>query len=166
MIWIALLLAQSGLSAQTAAPSQIERGQALFLETPAGCGTCHALKGQGTAVGPDLKVIARVSPAGIATAIRSTVTQYVQVAKVKSGGSFPTMPPAGDQGSVQIYDISKMPPEPHTVVRADISLTPNASWKHPPSTRKYTDDQLADIIAYLKYAALGSKVAVTPEEVK
>jgi cytochrome c551/c552 len=93
VIWVALLMAQSA-SAQT----QIERGEALFLDPALGCGTCHALKGKGTAIGPDLKGIARLSPAGIAMAVRSSVTQYVQVVTLKSGESFPTLPPpAGDQ---------------------------------------------------------------------
>src|ERR1051325_4712833 len=123
MFWIVLLMAQS------AAPSQIDRGEALFFDANGGCGTCHSLKGKGTAVGPDLKGIARVSPAGIAMAVRSTVTQYVQVVKLKSGESFPTLPPpAGDQ-PVKIYDLSKMPPEAHDVQRADIAgTTANNIW--------------------------------------
>ena len=89
LIWVALLMAQS------AAPSQIDRGEALFLDPALGCGTCHALKGKGTAVGPDLGE-SRVSvPAGIAMAIRSSVTQYVQVVKLKSGESFPDYASAG-----------------------------------------------------------------------
>ena len=162
VIWVALLMAQSA-SAQT----QIERGEALFLDPALGCGTCHALKGKGTAVGPDLKGIARLSPAGIAMAVRSSVTQYVQVVTLKSGETFPTLPPpAGDQ-PVKIYDLSKMPPEAHDVQRADIgSMAANNTWKHPPSTRKYTDQQMADIIAYVRYAGAGTKTPVDPDEVK
>ena len=50
MHWISLLLFVQAASAQT----QIERGEALFLNAEKGCATCHALKGKGTAVGPDL----------------------------------------------------------------------------------------------------------------
>ena len=162
LIWLVLLLAQNA-----APPSQVDRGEALFLDPAQGCGGCHALKGKGTAVGPDLKGIARLSPAGISMAIRSTVTQYVQVVKLKSGESFPTLPPpAGDQ-PVKIFDLSKTPPEVHEVQRADIGgMTANSGWKHPPAGRKYTDEQMADIIAYIRYAGVGNKSAVSPDDVK
>ena len=62
-------------------PAQAARGRELFLHSPKGtaCGTCHAMAGIGTAVGPDLtKLAAAVGPRGIASAIRRTVTAYVQ----------------------------------------------------------------------------------------
>lgn len=68
MIWIALLLAQA------AVPSQTERGETLFFDAQKGCAGCHALKGKGTAVGPDLTVIGQLPAAAIAMAARSTVT--------------------------------------------------------------------------------------------
>lgn len=160
LIWVALLMAQA------AAPSQIDRGEALFMDPALGCGSCHALKGKGTAVGPDLKGIARLSPAGIAMAVRSTVTQYVQVIKLKTGESFPALPPAAGGDQVKVYDLSKTPPEAHEVARADISMSANQTWKHPPVTRKYTDEQMADIIAYIRYAGAGSKAPVDPADVK
>ena len=161
LIWVALLMAQS------AAPSQIDRGEALFFDPAGGCGNCHALKGKGTAVGPDLKGIARLSPAGIVMAVHSSVTQYVQTVKLKSGESFPTLPPpAGDQ-AVKIYDLSKTPPEAHQVERADIaSMSSNSVWKHPPSVKKPADAQMADIIAYIRYAGANIKTPVDPEDVK
>ena len=159
MIWLALLLAQS------AVPTQIDRGEALFYDAARGCGSCHSLKGKGTAVGPDLKDIARLSPKGISMAIRSTVTQYVQVVKLKSGESFPGMPPT-DQ-STQVYDLSKMPPEPHKAAKADVaSLSPNNNWKHPPSARKYTAEELADLIAYIRFAGANNRQAVSPDDVQ
>lgn len=160
LIWVALLMAQA------AAPSQIDRGEALFMDPALGCGSCHALKGKGTAVGPDLKGIARLTPAAIVMAVRSTVTQYVQVVKVKGGDSFPALPPAAGSDPVKVYDLSKTPPELHEAARADLSMSPNQTWKHPPVTRKYTNEQMADIIAYIKYAGAGSRTPVDPEDVK
>src|ERR671933_2508991 len=99
MTWaLLLLLAQAGV------PTQIERGEALFNDSARGCASCHAFKGKGTAVGPDLKDISRVFPKGIAMAIRSTVTQYVQIVKLKSGESIVAIPPK--DGATQIYDLS------------------------------------------------------------
>ena len=159
MIWLALLLAQS------AVPTQIERGEALFYDAAHGCGTCHMLKGKGTAIGPDLKDISHLSPKGISMAIRSTVTQYVQVVKLKSGESFPAMPPT--EKTTQVYDLSKMPPEPHNAAKADVASTsPNSTWKHPPSGRKYTDQELADLIAYIRFAGANNRQTVSPEDVR
>ena len=161
MLWAILFFAQA------AGQTQIDRGEALFLDAQNGCATCHSLKGKGTAVGPDLKGIAVLSPGGIATAIRSTVTQYVQIVKLKSGGSFPTMPPSGNDPKVKLYDLSKMPPELHEVDKTDIdSMSPNNNWRHPPSTRNYSAQQIADVIAYIKYAATGSRRAVDPADVQ
>lgn len=165
MFLVFLLMAQSA-AAQSAVPAQIQRGEAVFFEPAAGCGNCHALKGRGTAIAPDLKGVARLSPAGLAMAIRSTATQYVQIIKVKSTGTFPAMPPGADEKTVKIYDLSKMPPELHEVDRADISMSPNSAWKHPPSLRKYSDEQIADVIAYVRYAGAGSKTPVDPADVK
>jgi mono/diheme cytochrome c family protein len=162
MFWAVLFFAQAA-----AGQTQIDRGEALFLNAENGCATCHALKGKGTAVGPDLKGIAVVPPSGIAMAIRSTVTQYVQVVKLKSGESFPTMPPAGSDAKVKLYDLSKMPPEPHELDKSDIaSMSANNGWKHPPSTRKYSAQQMADVIAYVKFAATNSRKPVDPADVQ
>ncbi|HTP31616.1 MAG TPA: c-type cytochrome [Candidatus Acidoferrales bacterium] len=159
MIWIALLLAQA------AAPSQTERGEALFFDAQNGCASCHALKGKGTAVGPDLTVIGKLPPAAIAMAVRSTVTQYVQVVKLKSGESFPAMTGPKDASSVTLFDMSKTPPEKKVVAPGDVTSTAgNDAWKHPPSAAKITPEKLADILAYIKYAATGSKKAVDPSD--
>jgi hypothetical protein len=161
MFWVILMLAQA------AVPSQTDRGEALFFATPDGCGTCHALKGKGTAIGPNLIGMARVGPAGIAMAIRSTVTQYAQSAKLKSSGAtFPTMPPSGDTQTLKLYDLSKMPPEPHDVDKGDVSFSANNTWKHSALIQKYSNEQMADIIAYIKYAGTGQKKAVDPSEVQ
>jgi mono/diheme cytochrome c family protein len=161
MFWIVLLFAQA------AVPSQTERGEALFFDAQKGCGNCHALKGKGTAVGPDLTVMGRLAPAAIAMAARSTVTQYVQVVKLKSGGSFPAMTGKKDDKTVELFDLSKMPPERKEVAPGDIaSMGSNDVWKHPPAAAKISNEQLADVVAYLKFAASGSKKAVSPDDVQ
>lgn len=155
MIWVVLLLAQS------AAPTQVERGEALFFDTAHGCGGCHALKGKGTVIGPDLKDVARLSPKGIAMAVRSTVTQYVQMTKLKDGRTFPSMPPKGDK----VYDLSKTPPE--AVAAAQVaSSSANTGWKHPAGAQGLTDQQIADLVAYIRYAGANSRGAVAPDDIK
>jgi len=161
MVWIALLLAQA------AVPSQTERGEAMFFDAQKGCASCHALKGKGTAVGPDLTVIGKLPAAAIAMAARSTVTQYVQVVNLKSKEKFPAYTASKDDKSVTLFDLSKTPPEKKVVTPGDIaSSAGNDVWKHPPAVAKIGAEQLADIVAYIKYAATGSKKAVDPSEAR
>jgi mono/diheme cytochrome c family protein len=160
MIWAITLL-----FAQAAVPTQIDRGEALFADSARGCASCHALKGKGTAVGPDLKDISRLSPKAIAMAIRSTVTQYVQVIKLKSGESFPSMPLK--EGASTVYDLSKLPPEAHPAQQSEIASTqPNNQWKHPPTARKYTPGEMADIVAYVRFAGANNRQPVEPDDVQ
>jgi putative heme-binding domain-containing protein len=161
MIWVFLLWAQS------AAQQQVQRGEALFREASHGCANCHALKGHGTAVGPDLSIIGRVSAQAIATAVRSSATQYVQTVKLKSGESFPGMPAGQDEKMLQFYDVSKMPPELHKIERAQLeSATNQDQWKHPPSLTGYTSQQLADIIAYIRASVTGNTKTVSADEIE
>jgi mono/diheme cytochrome c family protein len=151
--------------AQAAVPTQIERGEALFSDGARGCAACHALKGKGTAVGPDLKDISRLSPKGIAMAVRSTVTQYVQIVKLKSGESFPAMPPKDN--ATEVHDLSKMPPAVYKATKADVaSMSANAGWMHPPAKAKYTNEELADLIAYIRFAGANNRQTVSPDDVK
>lgn len=160
MFWILLLLAQGASS------NQLDRGEALFNDTANGCVSCHALKGKGTAVGPDLKGVSRLSPKGIAMAVRSTVTQYVQTAKVKGGGTFPAMTGAPEGDNVVVFNLSKMPPEKQLVGKGDVSFSANAGWKHPPSDKKLTDEQIADLVAFIRYAGAGNKQPVSPDDIQ
>lgn len=162
MIWLSVVL----LQAAAALPAQIQRGQDLF-NAEKGCGTCHALKGHGTAVGPDLKVLGRVGVRGLVTAIRATRTEYVQTVKLKSGDSFPGMKASEDATAAAYYDLSKTPPELRKLAPADIaSRTDNAIWKHPPAEGGYTNEQIADIVAYVRWASTGDKKPVDPGDVE
>jgi len=60
-----------------------------------------------------------------------------------------------------------MPPELRKVQQSDIESTKNnETWRHPPLTREYTPAELADIIAYVKYAGNGDKKKIDPDDVK
>jgi len=161
MIWLSLLL-----FLQAAGPTQqIDRGQTLF-NAEKGCATCHALKGHGTAVGPDLKVLGKVGVRALVTAIRASRTEYVETLTVK-GNAFPAMKVSADATTLQYYDLSKTPPELKKFAPADVeSKTDNSTWKHPPSTGGYTDQQIADIIAYIRWATTGEKKAIDPGDVE
>jgi len=161
MLWVVLLWAQSAVD------QQVQRGQALFLDTSHGCASCHALKGRGTAVGPDLSVMGRLSPSAIATAVRSSVTAYVQTVSLKSGESFAGMPAGENEKNLQFYDLSKTPPELRQLERAAVQSTAGQDvWKHPPSVAGYTGQQLADIITYIRYAVTGTAKTVSPGDIE
>ncbi len=162
MVWISVLL-----FLQAAAPTpQIGRGQTLF-NAEKGCATCHALKGHGTAVGPDLRVLVRVGVRALVMAIRASRTQYVEAIKLKSGEEFPGMKVSAEGDNLQYYDLSKTPPELKKFAAADVqSKSDNSNWKHPPSTGGYTNEQLADIVSYIRWAAAGDRKAVAPGDVE
>ncbi len=93
--------------------------------------------------------------------IRSTVTQYVVIVKLKSGRSFPAMPPKADP----VYDLSKMPPEAVSTAADGVASTaPNAEWKHPPSQQKLSPQELADLVAYVRYAGANVRQKVDPDD--
>jgi mono/diheme cytochrome c family protein len=152
---------------QTAAPTpQIERGQTLFFAAN-GCGTCHALNGRGTAVGPDLKILGRIGVRALVIAIRASRTQYVESVKLKGSDPFPGIKVSEDATAVQYYDLSKTPPELRKLAPGDIqSRTDNSTWKHPPADHGYTNQQIADIVAYIRWAAAGDKKVVDPSDVE
>ncbi|MGA3044002.1 MAG: c-type cytochrome [Bryobacteraceae bacterium] len=162
MIWLSVLL-----FLQAAAPNpQIGRGQTLFFADN-GCGTCHTLKGRGTAVGPDLRVLGKVGVRALVTAIRASRTEYVETIKLKEGDPFPGMKVSADATTLAYYDLSKTPPELRKFAPGDVqSKSDNASWKHPPSTGGYTNQQIADIVAYVRWAAAGDRKAVDPSDVE
>jgi mono/diheme cytochrome c family protein len=151
-------------------PEQAERGRKLFFESTKGtpCGNCHQLQGKGTAIGPDLTRLARVHPRAVVTAIRSSRTQYVKSVAVRgTRGTFPGMPVTEEGPVLKYYDLSKNPPELRTIQRTELqSATDNATWKHPPESVDYTPEELADIIAYIRYAGFGDTKGVKPSDVQ
>jgi len=167
------VLLGSVVLAQVKAPppmnAQVQRGKEFFLHSPKGtaCGTCHQIGGVGTAIGPDLtKLASVVGPRGLVSTIQMSMTAYVQEYKIKDLGTFPGIQKEGSSGA-QIYDLSKNPPEMHEVKAGDIqSQKQNEKWKHPPASVEYSSQQLADLIAWLKYCATGSVKEVKASEIE
>jgi cytochrome c553 len=148
---------------------QAQRGRDLFTNSPKGtpCGTCHFMDGAGTAVGPDLSKLASVvGPRGLVMTIQMSMTAYVQEVKTHTG-SFPGIQKEKNGDALQIWDLSKTPPVLLTLQSSDIaSMKQNEKWKHPPTQAGYTSQELADIIAFLKWASNGSTKEVTPADVE
>ena len=163
MIWLSVLLFMQA----SAADKQIERGQTLFLADK-GCNTCHALKGKGTAVGPDLRALDKVGVRPLVMAIRASRTAYVETIKLKESDPFPGMKVVStDATTLQYYDLSKTPPELRKFAPGDVeSKSDNSIWKHPPSVGGYTNEQIADIVSFIRWASTGSRKTVDPSDVE
>jgi len=147
---------------------QARRGKVLFFETTKGmpCGACHLLEGKGTDVGPDLKLIAALSPKGIVMAVLSSRTAYVQEIKT-AAGTFPGMLKKQDGDVSTYFDLSKKPPVQRILKKAEMLDTrDNASWKHPPESTGFSPEELADVIAYVRWAGKGHTSPVKPEDMK
>ncbi len=162
---VVLALGLAVLAAAAEIPQQAGRGKDLFSEKK--CSNCHKLGDNGTAVGPDLTAISRLTPKAIRVMLTATRTAYVVNVKQKVGGAFPAMKVSEDATGSKFYDLSQDPPALKTLEKAQIaSVVDNESWIHPATSYKLEDAQLADIIAYIKFASFGDKKGVNPDDVK
>jgi mono/diheme cytochrome c family protein len=169
-IWLFMAMASGqALASDPKPPEQAARGQAIYFDdnSVARCGSCHVLAGKGTAVGPDISRLARLSPSGIATAIRATLTEYVKTVKLKSGVEFPGMPVKKDTGTLQYYDLNSKQPVLRKLEQDDVASTrENSTWKHPPASAGFTAQQFADVIAYIKWASYGDTKVVNLRDIE
>jgi hypothetical protein len=59
---------------------------------------------------------------------------------------------------VEYYDLSVIPPVLRTLyAKQIISAERDEVWRHPPAKANYSSQELADVIAYLKFATTGSQ---------
>jgi len=147
--------------------AQIERGRELFLNSPKGlpCATCHSLEGRGNSIGPDLTRLASVvGPRGLVMTIRMSMTAYVQEISTK-GRTFPGIQKEKDGDTLRIYDLSKVPAVLLELKSGDVtSMKANTRWTHPPTSAGYSEQELADLISYLKYASTGMAAEVSVKD--
>ena len=143
-------------------PDQAKRGMELFRTSAKGaCSTCHRVEGFGNPAGPDLsKTAAALPPRAMAMAIRATMTVYVQEVKPKEGTPFPGMKSEDGSG---FWDLSATPPVLKKFAKGEAETAQNTKWKHPPESAGYTNEQLADVIAYLRFVASGDRKGVDAE---
>jgi mono/diheme cytochrome c family protein len=149
-------------------PPQAARGFELFTKTakPQPCSTCHTITGKQTTAGPDLKFWSKLAPRAAAMAIRATLTEKALWVEAKQG-EFPGMKISEDSESIQVFDLSKMPPEMRTIAKADVrAAKSNTTWKHPPGTEKYSTAEIADLISYIRWVGAGDKRQISPDEVE
>ena len=75
---------------------------------------------------------------------------------MKDGESFPALRSSETKDTVKLYDLTSAPPVLRTLERSEIeSIAADPSWRHNDFVRAYSDAELADIVAYLRWAATG-----------
>jgi mono/diheme cytochrome c family protein len=144
-------LKASANAASSGMPESASKGKTLFFDPLRGvdrCGTCHALEGVGSAIGPNL---ASGGP-HTAGAIRQGKPAAVRLAALRNGEKFPTL--VVEQGDwFKLYDLGANPPVLRTLAKPDVTFTASSPWRHADATRRYNDDELAAIAEYLSWAA-------------
>lgn len=157
-------------TATAQAPSaQVQRGAALFFDATrdAYCGACHTLDGRGIAVGPDLTRVTDKTPREIAAAMRKRRPDHVVTAHLKDGDSFPALVVLQEGGSVKLLDLTTFPPVLRTLEPAEIeSIASQAEWTHDSFLKGIGPEQMADLVAYIRWIALGDPRPVSGEELK
>ena len=160
----------TAVAQEAAAPSaQIERGKDLFTGSKKGvaCKTCHSLAGIGTAIGPDLTNMAsNGSVHSIVMTMHMTMTEHVYRVKTAVSG-FPGILKDKVGEKVEYYDLSHIPPVLRTLdSRQIVSLERDETWHHPPAMANYTSQELADVIAYLKFVTTGAQKEIAAADVE
>lgn len=152
-----------------AAPTpQIERGRQIFTNAKKGvaCKTCHQLGGVGTAIAPDLTNMASYgSVHGLVMTMHMTMTEHVYRVKT-TVASFPGILKQKYGDRVEYYDLSQIPPVLRTLYNREIvSIERDQKWHHPPAVANYTPQELADLIAFLKFTTIGSRQEVAAGDI-
>ena len=147
--------------------AQVDRGRQLFQKANNGvmCASCHSLENTGTAVGPDLKTLGSVvAPRGLSNTINMTVTCYVQEYTLANGTTFPGFEKSKAGGMVEIWDLSTSPAQLKKLKESEVTVKPNSKWKHPAATVGFDDQEMADLVAYIKAMATGNAKEVKAVE--
>jgi putative heme-binding domain-containing protein len=163
-----LLLIPAAVFAQSQnLPEAAARGKSMFFDQGPRCSRCHQAEGRGTKVGPDITRLARLHPKGIKTAILATLTEYVVQVQLTNGKRFPAIREEENDKTVRLYDLSGEVPEEKTLDKSTIAaFRNNGTWKHPPTAMGLTDQQLADLMSYIRFVGYGERTPVTPADIK
>jgi mono/diheme cytochrome c family protein len=146
---VSTLTASASVGATTM-PAEAQKGKTLFFDALRGvnrCGTCHAMEGQGTAVGPNLATAAH----GV-DAIRNGKPATIRQA-VAGTERMPALVVEQAADSVRFYDLTSIPPVLRTAAKGSVTFQDGAGWRHAEVVKGYSAAELAAISAYLTWAA-------------
>jgi hypothetical protein len=93
--------------------------------------------------------------------ILASRTQYVVEVALNDGKVFPAMRAGNDQ----FWDLSVTPAVKRAIAASEIkALRDNGKWKHPPESVQLSRQELADVIAYMRFVAIGETKGVEPSD--
>ena len=151
-------------------------GERVFFDAAQShsCQGCHALKGRGRRIGPDLTTKLRgKAPREIFEKIvivphRSADPAYVNVEiALRSGERIRGIRAEESGGELRVYDTSVLPPAVRALAKADItSITPVGGSAMPSDyASRLPLKHLLDLVAFLRSSIAGSPVVVTFDDV-
>jgi hypothetical protein len=159
------MLSAASIQDKVPPTAQIQRGREYFVNSPKGtaCKRCHQLGGVGPAIAPDLTTMASYgSVHSLVMTMHMKLTENVLQIKTPVG-AFPGILKSKAGSRIEVYDLSKLPPELRTFgTNQIISMDRDEKWKHPPALANYNQQELADIIAFLRWAATGAQAEIAP----
>jgi putative heme-binding domain-containing protein len=139
-------------AAETPRSPILDAGREVF-ETH--CAACHAIRGTGGKVGPDLSAIAGqedlskriVSPAAKSDSAYALITVTTKDGRVITG-----VKRRETDEVIQVYDVSALPPVSRSITKEDVGKVAATGQSAMPADfgKRLTPKQLADLIAFLK----------------
>jgi putative heme-binding domain-containing protein len=151
---------------------QARLGSAIFFDPsrPGACAECHSYAQRGGPVGPDLTAIAKKSPKDIYDAIVAPAAanpDYPVIAVTAADGEHDSgILDLKDDAVVRLYDLSAGPPVLRSFYMADgakVDASAPATVPYRHTLDDLSQDQIADLVAFLKSDGGGSK-PVTPKD--
>jgi hypothetical protein len=132
-------------------PPAVEQGRALFFDAArtGACGSCHEVAGRGIPVSVALQDLKAAHLENLQNIQASNVMDAHPVGE----DAFPAIVVEKTPSRVRVYDLSSRLPVLRTFAPADVTLTPNASWRHTSASSLYTNAELEAVSGYLRWAA-------------
>jgi putative heme-binding domain-containing protein len=119
------------------------------------CAACHAIRGSGGKVGPDLSAAAGredlskriVSPAAKSDSAYALITVTTKDGRVVTG-----VKRRETDEVIQVYDVSALPPVSRSIAKEDVGKVAPTGQSAMPADfgKRLTPKELADLIAFLK----------------
>jgi len=144
-----------------------QAGKALFFDSAQqkSCGSCHAVQGEGTSIGPDLSKSER-KPRDLFLSIifphELKDSRYAVVTlTLRNGDKVAGVKKDEDGESIRVYDTTELPAVLRTVQKVDVLKVETSSQSIMPRdyANTYSLKQLLDLVTFLKSSE--SKSAVT-----
>jgi putative heme-binding domain-containing protein len=121
------------------------------------CAVCHAFRGTGGKVGPDLNAAAiadaqKLTSRILASPSKSDSPYQLIIVTTKNNRTITGVRRREDKESMQIFDVSALPPVSRTVEKGDVSGVDQTGRSAMPGDfgKRLTPQQVADLIAFLK----------------